>query len=69
MFVGHGLVHTIMFALPYSAKASADLPFNPSHLWLVGDTRSFAFAFALVVTLAFISLAAATCGGPAGGRR
>jgi hypothetical protein len=53
LFVGHGLVHGSMFALPYSAKASVDLPFNPSRSWLLGDTRSFAFVVALVVTLAF----------------
>ena len=51
--VGHGLVHGIMFSLPYSTQAAADLPFNPSHSWLLGDTRSFAFVVALVVTVAF----------------
>jgi hypothetical protein len=53
-FVGHGLVHGIMFALPYSAQAAADLPFNPSHSWLIGDTRAFAFVVALAVTVAFV---------------
>jgi hypothetical protein len=27
-FVGHGLVHGIMFGLPFSAQPSADLPYN-----------------------------------------
>lgn len=53
LFVGHGLVHGIMFALPYSAKAIEDLPFNPSRSWLFGETKTLAFASALVVTLAF----------------
>jgi uncharacterized membrane protein (DUF485 family) len=51
LFVGHGLVHAVMFALPYSAQASADLPFNPSHSWLIGNSRTFGFVFALLVTL------------------
>lgn len=54
LFVGHGLVHGIMFALPYSAQAAADLPFNPSRSWLIGETRAFGLVFALVVTLGFI---------------
>lgn len=52
-FVGHGLVHGIMFGLPYLPEARADLPFNPSHSWLIGETRAFGFAFALLVTAAF----------------
>lgn len=52
-FVGHGLVHGIMFGLPYVPEARADLPFNPSHSWLIGDTRAFGFAFGLLVTAAF----------------
>ena len=32
----HGLVHGIMFALPYSAQARADMTFNPSDSWLIG---------------------------------
>jgi hypothetical protein len=30
-FVGHGLAHGILFSLPFSPQASADLPYNPSH--------------------------------------
>lgn len=53
-FVGPGLVHGIMFGLPYVPEARADLPFNPRHSWLIGDTRAFGFAFcALLVTAAF----------------
>lgn len=54
LFVGHGLVHGIMFALPYSAKAIEDLPFNPSHSWLFGETKALGFTSALVVTLTFV---------------
>ena len=59
LIVGHGLVHGIMFALPYSPQASADMPFNPSHSWLIGDTRAFGLVLALVVTLAFVVAGAA----------
>lgn len=53
LFVGHGPVHGIMFRLLYVPEARADLPFNPSHSWLIGDTRAFGFAFAIVVTVTF----------------
>lgn len=53
LFVGHGLVHGIMFGLPYVPEARADLPINPSHSWLIGDTRALGFAFAIVVSAAF----------------
>jgi hypothetical protein len=53
-FVGHGLVHAIMFGLSYSPKAISDMGFNPAHSWLIGETRAFGFAFSLVVSLAFI---------------
>lgn len=61
-FVGHGLVHGIMFGLPFSAQASADLPYNPSHSWLIGDRQSLGFGIALVVTVAFAVAAAAYVG-------
>lgn len=59
LMVGHGLVHGIMFALSYSPRARADMPFNPSHSWLIGDTRAFGLFFALLVTLAFVAAGAA----------
>lgn len=62
LFVGHGLVHGIMFALPYSAQAIADLPFNPSRSWLFGETRTLGLVSALVVTLAFVVAGAAYLG-------
>lgn len=54
LFVGHGLVHGIMFALPYSAQARADLPFDPSRSWLIGEARSLGLAVAVVVAVAFL---------------
>lgn len=54
LYVGHGLVHGIMFGLTYSPQAVADLPFNPSRSWLFGETRTLGFVSALVVTVAFI---------------
>lgn len=59
LLVGHGLVHGIMFSLPFSAQARADLPFNPSYSWLIGESRAFGLAFALVATFAFIAAGAA----------
>ncbi|HEV8681438.1 MAG TPA: hypothetical protein VGS09_01495 [Actinomycetota bacterium] len=59
LLVGHGLAHGIMFGLSFSPQASADLPYNPSHSWLIGETRSLGLAFALAVTLAFIVAGAA----------
>jgi hypothetical protein len=58
-FVGHGLVHGTMFSLPFSAQARADLPYNPSHSWLIGDTRFLSLIVALTVTLAFVVAGAA----------
>jgi hypothetical protein len=60
--IGHGLVHGIMFSLPYNAQASADLPYNLSHSWLLGTTRSLGLAVALAVTLAFVVVGAAFLG-------
>lgn len=53
-FVAHGLVHAIMFGLTYSSQARADLPFNPSRSWLIGEVRTFGFASAIAVTVAFV---------------
>ncbi len=54
LFIGHGLVHGIMFALPYSAQALEDLPFNPSRSWLVGEAKGLGLGTAVVVTAAFL---------------
>jgi hypothetical protein len=57
--VGHGIVHGVMWALPYSAEARADLPMDPSHSWLLGDLRAPGLALALVTTGAFVVTAGA----------
>jgi hypothetical protein len=58
-FVGHGLVHGIMWALPFSEEARADLPMDPSRSWLLGEVRETGLALALVVTVAFVVAAGA----------
>jgi hypothetical protein len=52
--VGHGLVHAVMWALPYREEAMADLPMDPAHSWLLGDMRAAGFALALVTATAFL---------------
>lgn len=56
---GHGIVHGVMWALPYSAEARADLPMDPAHSWLLGDLRGPALALALTAATAFVVTAAA----------
>ena len=57
--VAHGLVHGIMFALPYDEKAKEDLPFNPAHSWLIGDAQSLGLGFGLLVAFVFLVAALA----------
>jgi hypothetical protein len=61
--VGHGVVHGVMWALPYSAEARADLPMDPAHSWLLGDLRGPALAVALLITAAFVVAAGAYLAG------
>lgn len=49
--LAHGAVHAIMFALPFSAQALADLPFDPSRSWLLGRRRRVGLALAALVAL------------------
>lgn len=58
-FVGHGLVHAIMFGLSYSSKATSDMGFNPSDSWLIGETRNLAFGWSVLVALGFVVAGAA----------
>ncbi len=51
----HGAVHGIMFGLPLLPAARADMSFDPSSSWIVGEARVFAFLFALLVTAAFVA--------------
>jgi len=55
----HGVVHGVMWALPYSAEARADLPMDPSHSWLLGDLRGPGLVVALATTAAFLVAAGA----------
>jgi hypothetical protein len=48
--VVHGLVTFGIWAAPVAEKA----PFNPSHSWLLGDTRTLAVALAVVAAIAFV---------------
>jgi len=48
--VAHGLVTFGMWAAPVTDKA----PFNPSHSWLLGDTRTLAVALAVLAAIAFV---------------
>jgi hypothetical protein len=48
--VAHGLVTFGIWAAPVTEKA----PFNPSHSWLLGDTRTLAVALAVVAAVAFV---------------
>ena len=56
---GHGWVHGVMWALPYSAEARADLPMDPAHSWLIGDARAFGLAFGIATAVAFMVAAGA----------
>jgi hypothetical protein len=56
------LVHGIMFGLPFNTQASADLPYKPSHSWLIGDTRFFGFVVAIAVSVAFLVAGASYLG-------
>ena len=48
--VAHGLVTFAIWAAPMTEQA----PFNPSHSWLLGDTRALALALAVVAGIAFV---------------
>jgi hypothetical protein len=50
LVVAHGLVTFGIWAAPVTEKA----PFNPSHSWLLGDTRTLAVALAVVAAVAFV---------------
>jgi hypothetical protein len=54
----HGLVYSIMFALPLSSKVKADMaPFDPSRSWMLGERSTLGFVFALLVTILFAIVA------------
>jgi hypothetical protein len=51
LVVAHGLVTFGIWAAPVTEQA----PFNPSHSWLLGDTRTLALALAVVAAVAFVA--------------
>ena len=61
--VGHGWVHGVMWALPYSEEARADLPMDPAHSWLLGDARAVGFDLALLSAAGFVVTAIAFIAG------
>lgn len=52
--VGHGPVHAVMWALPYSEQARADLPMDPGNSWILGDARAVGLGIALAATAALV---------------
>jgi hypothetical protein len=46
----HGLITFGIWAAPVTEQA----PFNPSHSWLLGDTRTLAVVLAVVAAIAFV---------------
>lgn len=55
---GHAGVHAVMWTLPFT-DATADMPFDPAHSWLLGDSRTVAVAVAGLATVAFAVAAVA----------
>lgn len=54
LLFAHGWVHGVMWALPYSDEALADLPMNPAHSWLLGDSRELPLGLGLATAAAFM---------------
>ncbi len=54
VLIAHGWVHGVMWALSFSSEAVADLPMDPAHSWLLGDSRTFAVGLALVTAAVLI---------------
>jgi hypothetical protein len=50
LLVAHGLITFGIWAAPVPEKA----PFNPSHSWLLGDTRTLAIALAVLAAIASV---------------
>jgi hypothetical protein len=49
--IAHGLVTFAIWTAPVTEKA----PFNPSHSWLLGDTRTLAIIPAVLAALVFVA--------------
>ena len=50
--LGHAAVHGVMWTLPFTPAAS-DMPFNPAHSWVWGESRAVAVVLAGLATVAF----------------
>jgi len=54
VMVAHGWVHGVMWGLSFSSEAIADLPMDPAHSWLLGDSRAFAVGLAMMTAAVLI---------------
>lgn len=63
LLFGHGWAQGVVWALPYSTEALSDLPMNPAHSWLFGDSRELGLGLALAAALAFMVAAVAFLAG------
>lgn len=52
LLAGHAAVHAVMWTLPFT-DATREMPFDPGHSWMFGDSRVPAVVLAGVATLAF----------------
>ncbi len=50
--LGHAAVHAVMWTLPFTSAAS-DMPFDPGHSWVWGESRLVALVLAGLATVAF----------------
>lgn len=51
--LGHAIVHGVMWTLPFT-DAVEDMPFDPSHSWLVDDGRILAVVLAGTAAVGFV---------------
>jgi hypothetical protein len=54
--IGHAGVHAVMWTLPFTG-AIRDMPFNPAHSWLLGDSRLIAVVLAAAAAAGFTATA------------
>jgi hypothetical protein len=50
--VGHAAVHAVMWTLPFT-DATREMPFDPGHSWVFGDSRVPAVVLAGLATVGF----------------
>jgi hypothetical protein len=49
--IAHGLITFAIWTAPVTERA----PFNPSHSWLLGDTRTLALILAVIAAIHFVA--------------